>query len=345
MLAADDGRSFIPENGVGKEKYESRMVDESSWTALPDLILTLIPTAILVILGTEDGRPPENVDVAVRQFVLSIMVCVGTFTLVEKLRSPEKHGLAVLGSLVYSTVLPFTVSVGESKALGYMDFSLTMAYMTVSIFCVNPSLSNVCQWAVILPAPGYLPALLYMTIFEAISNTAHSSLNFEEVSLISHAITHTLFYVTQTPAAALSPHELFLPALTFGMLIAISPAVPLLRKIRESKQPTILAITSYAFIGISIILGVRGWLVACLGQDPFLWVLNYMTSSQGYEIRLAIIIWWFVVLVFGILVPVTFFTTSADIDNGESLNKRRKFFHGIVVLLFLPALNLDVFLL
>lgn len=94
---------------------------------------------------------------------------------------------------------------------------------------------------------------------------------------------------------------------------------------------------------MSILLGVRPWLVVELGEDPVVWVLNYMTSSEGYELRLVIVAWWIAVLAFGIIVPVKFFTTTSDgHDDGDSLNKRRKFFHGIVVLLFLPALNLDV---
>lgn len=281
--------------------------------------------------------------------MISLLIIVGVFSSFEKFRSPRIHNLAVLGSLVYSTVFPFTVSVGEargySNASSYMDFSFTMACMTMSISAFNPSFSIVCQSATLLATingDGYLPALLYITIFQAISNTAHSSFNFEEVSLISHGITHALFYVTQSPAT-LSPHELFLPALTFGMMVSISPAVPILRKIRASANPIAVATLSYAVVTLSILLGVRPWLVAGLHQDPFLWVIDYMTFSDGYEVRLAIVIWWLAILSFGIIVPVKLFTSSSDpFDDGESLNKRRKFFHGIVVLLFLPALNLDV---
>jgi hypothetical protein len=283
--------------------------------------------------------------------VISLLVIVGVFSSFEKFRSPRIHNLAVLGSLVYSTVFPFTVSVGEARgyanASSYMDFSFTMACMTVSISTFNPSLPSVCQWATLLTTISmdwYLPAILYVTIFQAISNTAQSSFNFEEVSLISHAITHTLFYVTQSPAP-LSPHELFLPALTFGMMVSISPAVPILRNIRTSANPMVVATVSYVVVVLSILLGVRPWLMAGLHQDPFLWVIDYMTSSKGYEIRLAIVIWWFAILAFGIIVPVKLFTSSSDQFDDESLNKRRKFFHGIVVLLFLPSLNLDVRLL
>ena len=48
----------------------------------------------------------------------------------------------------------------------------------------------------------------------------------------------------------------------------------------------------------SILLGVRPWLVLELAEDPVIWVLKYMTSSEGYELRLAIVLWWLAVLAF-----------------------------------------------
>lgn len=201
------------------------------------------------------------------------------------------------------------------------------------------------QWTTLITlinARWFFPTLLYITTFQAISVTVHTSFNFEEVSLISHAITHTVLYVVESDNR-LSAHEIFLPALTLGMMTAITPAIPTLRKIKKSSNMTKLAIYSYATVIFSILLGVRPWLALELAEDPVIWVLKYMTSSEGYELRLAIVLWWLAVLAFGIIVPVKFFTATSDQkDNGESLNKRRKFFHGIVVLLFLPALNLDV---
>ena len=152
-----------------------------------------------------------------------------------------------------------------------------------------------------------------------------------------------MLYVSEAPVGQLIHHEIFLPALTFGILLGIAPAVPVLHKIRKSSDTARLALLSCAIVILSIILLVRPWLVTTLQEDPVIWAVRYMTSSTGYELRLAIVLWWLMVLAFGILVPVKFFTASSDNeDDGESLNKRRKFFHGIVVLLFLPALNIDV---
>lgn len=278
-------------------------------------------------------------------YLVSLLVLVAA---VSSLRSSNGHGLAVLNSLMYSAVFPFTVSVGGfSGDSWHLGPSAGIACMTVFISTFDLSMQTTCQLAALMTLPDdrwYPASLLYLTTFEAISKTAQTSFNFEEVSLISYAIIHIMIYISQAPTNEFLPHDIFSPGLTFGMLLAIVPAVPVLRKIRNSAETMKLAFISYAIVGLSMMLFIRPWLVATLQEDPVIWITFYMTSLPGYELRLAIVLWWIIVLAFGILVPVKFFTGSSDQqDDGESLNKRRKFFHGIVVLLFLPALNIDVY--
>ena len=284
-----------------------------------------------------------------RVYLICLLVLSAAFTLIERVLSSGRYRLAILSSLVYSSVFPFTVSIGLSQrysTASHTDFSFIIACVTMWISCFNPTVFNLSFWTSIVAIVNerwYHPTLLYIATFESISQTANTSFNFEEVSLIAHAVTHTLLYISEP--RHLSPHEIFLPALTFGMMVAVAPAVPVVSKIRMSKIPIIFAISSYGIVVISILLGVRPWIAAALSEDPIIWVLKYMTSATGYEVRLAIVVWWVAVLVFGIIVPVKFFTGTSESnpqDNGDSLNKRRKFFHGIVVLLFLPALSLDV---
>lgn len=57
MSVAENGRR-AKENGTETEKPEDvQMLGESAWTALPDLVLTLVPTGILLISGNADGTP------------------------------------------------------------------------------------------------------------------------------------------------------------------------------------------------------------------------------------------------------------------------------------------------
>lgn len=62
-MGAGENRSADPKgNGhvnlcSQENKHDEKdMSKESSWTALPDLILTLIPTGILLTSGTTDGK-------------------------------------------------------------------------------------------------------------------------------------------------------------------------------------------------------------------------------------------------------------------------------------------------
>jgi len=283
--------------------------------------------------------------------MINLLVILTAFALVVGMRTPNTEVLASFGSLVYSSIFPFTVSLGKSRqyhsTFGTLEYCFAIACVTVWLSLFNPVIQNVLLWApliLLFDRNLYLPILLYLTTFAAISKAALTSFNFEETSLISQAVSHTLLYVAQQ--SMLAPHEIFLPALTFGMMVSIAPTIPLLRKLESSSKPRVMALSIYAIVVLCILLVVRPWLVSRLSTDPIPWVFDYMTSSKGSTLRIAIVIWWIAVLAFGIIIPVKFFTNTSEVeDNGDSLNKRRKFFHGIVVLLFLPALNLDVFLL
>jgi len=357
MLAGDSGPTHPKVNGHVKQCSKENKNDEldmskdSRWTALPDLILTLFPTGILLASGTTDGRNRclHTLMKSERVYLICLLVLSAVFTAYETVRCSGRHRVSTLSSLVYSSVFPFTVSIGVSQGYtttSYTDFSFIVACINMWMSCFNPNLFDISLWTSIIALFNqrwYLPTLLYITTFESISNAVNTSFNFEEMSMISLAVTHTLLYVSEP--RHLSPHEIFLPALTFGMIVAIVPAVPVLTKISMSKNPTRFAISSYGIVVLSVLLGVRPWIAAELSEDPIIWVLKYMISSPGYELRLAIVLWWVAVLAFGIIVPVKFFAGTSGPnpeDNGDSLNKRRKFFHGIVVLLFLPALSLDV---
>ena len=322
----------------------------AEFAALPDLLLILVPTAVMCFSGPAERKlwAIELELTADTGSVAALLVFVALPSLYLSRISSTLDGLSPFASLVYSAVFPFTVSVGGARdsntTSSWTQLNFIVACITIFVYYFNwtfPALAILIMPVGFVDKELYSPVLLFMATFEAVSHTAKTSFNFEEVSLITCAIFHTLNHVAKSPP--LTPDEIFLPALTFGMTISIAPAIPLLRQITHSMNPVKLAVYSYSIVVCTILLVVRPWLVARLGADPTLWVLGYITSKEGYEMRLLITVWWLAVLAFGIFVPVNFFTTSADGgDNGESLNKRRKFFHGIVVLLFLPALGLDV---
>jgi len=326
------------------------MATESNWTAIPDLLLTLIPTIILLTLVNETGKGLFNrCSCLERIYLVTLSVLLAVSGYIELFRRPGSRYLALLGSLVYSSLFPFTVVVGGSHCLpdaeSCLSLHFSIACATVLIYLYNPSPEQIAQCSPIISTFGsklYFPVQLYLAVFGAISETASTSFNFEENSLISQGVTHLLVYVLQVPLSTISFHEVFLPSLTFGLMLSISPTIPFLRDIKTSKDRMRPLTISAAIFLTSIVLGIRPWLVDALDEDPIIWVLKYMLWSEGYQTRLIIVSWWLAVLAFGIFVPIWFFTGSDGQDNGESLNKRRKFFHGIVVLLFIPSLCLDV---
>jgi hypothetical protein len=336
-------------NGTGHELPEKGDSPEKSsgidMAALPDLFLILLPSALWYVSGTAECKVKNElgVDFAVSRNVLVVTGVAAAMSFVIWGTSKNIDGLSVFASLVYSAVFPYTVSMGGTgETTHFNQLDLITACLTILLYACNwtlPTLSALIAPVMFVEEGLYVPTLLFLATFHAVSHTAKTSFNFEEVSLIICGIYHALIYAAYSPT--LVSHEIFLPALTFGMMLAIAPAVPLLRRIKSSSDPNKLTLSSFAIVVCTILGVVRPWLVAKLGEDPTLWVLKYMISSEGYKMRLLIVVWWLVVLAFGIFVPVRFFSADEG-DNGESLNKRRKFFHGIVVLLFLPALSLDV---
>lgn len=257
--------------------------------------------------------------------------------------------MSVITSLVYSSLFPFTVVVGGARGYAESQSSLTLhlsiACATILLYALDPSLDAIFLWLHIVATVDlrlYFPLLLYLGVFGAISETATTSFNFEENSLISQGVLHVLLYVSQLPAEKLSFFEVFLPAWTFGLMMAISPVTSFLQEIKATKNPIGPLAISGGIVLVLIGVGIRPWLVEVLGEDPLVWLVKYMLWLEGFRVRFLIVCWWVAVLAFGISVPVWFFTGSDGRDNGESLNKRRKFFHGIVVLLFIPSLCLDV---
>jgi hypothetical protein len=335
-----NGTLHDPEKGDSSKK--SSGIDLA---ALPDLFLILLPSALWYVSGTAECKVQNElgVDVAVSGNVAAVTCAAAAMSFIVWRREKSIDGLSVFASLVYSAVFTYTVSVGgAAETTRFNQHDLITACLTIFLYAYNwslPTLSTLVAPVMLVGEGLYLRTLLFLATFHAVSHTAKTSFNFEEVSLITCGIYHALIYAAYSPTFA--SHEIFLPALTFGMMLAIAPAVPLLRRIKTSPTPNKLALSSFAIVLFTILCLVRPWLVAKLGEDPTLWVLKYMMSSEGYEMRLLIVVWWLIVLAFGIFVPVRFFSAD-DGDNGESLNKRRKFFHGIVVLLFLPALSLDV---
>ena len=102
---------------------DANMSKESNWTALPDLILILLPTALLMISGSNDGKSRSQYALtSVEKLFVDSFAC-GCDVIQPRTRGygwRRAHTLILVGSLVYSSVFPFTVSIGESRGYHYV---------------------------------------------------------------------------------------------------------------------------------------------------------------------------------------------------------------------------------
>lgn len=137
------------------------------------------------------------------------------------------------------------------------------------------------------------------------------------------------------------------------------------------------AIYTYAIVTTMILTVVRGFLSHQLPGDPFVVIAVYLVSSP---IRLVLVLYWLLVAGLGIVVVIYFWgskpvgglmgfptsvrrllrhSTENDLAKSRAsedvffeeedtlarraraLDRRRKFFHGLVVILFLPTINQD----
>lgn len=152
---------------------------------------------------------------------------------------------------------------------------------------------------------------------------------------------------------------------------------PQFRPKNAMKQRYTLALYAYLTIALVLVTLVRSWILGQLGQDPFIFIFTYLLGSLT---RLLLVIYWGVVASSGVIVVIYFWgskpvggfsgfpdsalrllrhSNSEDLHQtfeagdvffeeedtsarrARALDRRRKFFHGLVVVLFLPTMNRD----
>ena len=133
------------------------------------------------------------------------------------------------------------------------------------------------------------------------------------------------------------------------------------------------ALYAYIIIAVVILTAVRLYLIKQLRSDPFVYILNYIWTKH----RILLTIYWATIAGSGIIIVIYFWGskpvgglsnfpnsalrlmstitrndhTEADevffeeehtlARRARALDRRRKFFHGLVVVLFLPTINRD----
>ncbi|KAG5513959.1 hypothetical protein PMAC_000581 [Pneumocystis sp. 'macacae'] len=238
-------------------------------------------------------------------------------------------------------------------------FLLTFFYSNFNNFLL--SFDTVCFILYILPLDSYFLVQLHFSVLLFITNATFPSLNIEEISLVSHVFTKLLVQLISSRTSL--PHELFFNLAIFGPTIGVLFAIPFLKKsIRISRlsshchmsvmkaKHNRYAIISYFIIIISIFIIQQYMFKKHLTKDKSLvfWLIDYIVYENGSIIRQKMLLWWITCLVISIFFIKTFFYAkeSRIFYNNEKilynkLNIKRKFFHAIIIVMFLPTLYLD----
>jgi dolichol kinase len=105
------------------------------------------------------------------------------------------------------------------------------------------------------------------------------------------------------------------------------------------------------YIGVSVLFSVSFTLIVVgilepvlhnlIGYEPFLWTLNYITDFNSN--RPSMIVYWIVVITIAVYLASKWVGTKQQ--TSAQIDLKRKYFHILVILLFVPGYRLDVGLL
>jgi hypothetical protein len=141
------------------------------------------------------------------------------------------------------------------------------------------------------------------------------------------------------------PVDEFAYALILGMIysmLALYPIIRLVRvvnnklKPRNNNETYTLSLIFFAMLCGIVFFLISPWMYLYTQKEPFSWTLDYILSD---ELRMQGFTYLFGTLVtFGLFVPVSF----KGVLMNMSVHVRRKYFHMIAIMMFLPIIYFDV---
>ncbi|KAI8076897.1 uncharacterized protein BX664DRAFT_344201 [Halteromyces radiatus] len=166
------------------------------------------------------------------------------------------------------------------------------------------------------------------------------------------------------------PETILIHAVVMGMLVIGFLSYPLLRRSRIlaqkpywrsstsidtlvdiQRRKVMVAISFYCLTATIIVLVISPICAAMLHQNPFLWTLEFLFSSPP---RLFLCIYWTIAIGITVIIWVLLLDFPANDDQQQqtffasskhsrakhltsALNKKRKLFHGLAVVMFVPG--------
>ncbi|KAI8821140.1 uncharacterized protein EV422DRAFT_55421 [Fimicolochytrium jonesii] len=136
-----------------------------------------------------------------------------------------------------------------------------------------------------------------------------------------------------------SEMNVFMHALVYGMLLIGIALSPLLRAISQARLDgqtqrwMVLSGFFYVAVVALVLFIIAPWTQLCLGAEPFMWTINFVLFS-GFT-RPVVTLYWASIIVIGVTIAwLKFPETTA---NSAVLNWKRKYFHLLATLMFIPG--------
>nr|KAJ3418234.1 hypothetical protein HK105_000171 [Polyrhizophydium stewartii] len=183
-----------------------------------------------------------------------------------------------------------------------------------------------------------------------------SLLTVGETMVIAHlsamSITDTIFLslsmVGMWPEALSFERDnivVFFPALVWGMVLIGVVGLPLLLRVRaaqaqrgqNSKAHMALSLAFLALAAFVVFAVIDPWAWRGMGVEPFLWTFAFISDLSTW--RPFLIAYWCVLVYAAVWLAATWIPTASSLP--AHVNMRRKYFHGLSVLMFVPGYLLE----
>lgn len=230
---------------------------------------------------------------------------------------------------LYPLLLPIYIAIANEKGLE--------RGMAMSLGSILPRELLPCM-LLLDPLDDLLP-WMYADAVDLIHAVGKTSLGRSEVHLLAMCLIIGILMDANSPEKTLQQGALVAGLLIVGCLspyltryIAIARIPRIKRPHQMAKQHTRLAVTFY----VGLLLGLvpcYAWVGHCLQSEPIAWMLSYILVDG----RLAILAYWLASLSLAAVLLPRMDSTIHPL----SLDRRRKFFHALVVVMFLPTLQRD----
>ncbi|KAI9295502.1 hypothetical protein K502DRAFT_364926 [Neoconidiobolus thromboides FSU 785] len=215
-----------------------------------------------------------------------------------------------------------------------LPYSLSIILLIISKLWFNDMLQQ------IFIKKSYL-ILSSITLFHMVQylilNLIPTSFTLAELSILAQALSFLtiqgymiLIKSNNIILLNLSEEIIILNGVVIGMLI-IGVIFTMNCMLMKNKNKIINSLLFYMILSGGIGFIIFPFLNMGLKLNPFLWIFNYILKNPSAQL---LIIYWIIAILIGVIY-------SQIVLESNSLNNRRKYFHGLATLLFIPGYFID----